>query len=103
MPTAKEVVWGILGITLASAILMFAVAQLDSSAWAEGVRADVLLENEPADEITGVPAFLVPLIEIVGSLIRIMILMGIPAFITLAILRRIDRNKKDSSSEPAPS
>lgn len=108
MPTTKEIVWGILGITLASVLLMIAVAQLDSSAWAESVRAGILLETErgesqPADEAMGIPEFLMPLIEIVSSLIRIMILMGIPAFITLAILRRIDHNKKHSSSEPAPS
>lgn len=95
MPTLKEAVWAILAIAFASAIVMIAVAQLDSSAWAEGMRAEALAatqlgenqvsENQAMGE--GIPAPLMMVAVTVGSLLKITLLMGLPGLITIGVLR----------------
>ena len=111
MPSRKDTVLAILFITLASAIMMFAVMQLDSSAWAEGVRADSSAEITPTeneatfegeDELAGIPAPLRIVVTSVASLLKITLLMGIPGLITLAVLRRADRSKDRPPAGAAP-
>ncbi len=108
MPSVKEIFSGILGIIIASALLMLAVVQLDSSGWAEAVRTSVsteaqISEGQAENEGEGIPESLMFLVEIVGSILRLIILIGIPGLITLGILRLIERNKKRSSAKSAAS
>ena len=108
MPTLKEVVWAILAITLAAAIVMVAVAQLDSSGWAEGVRAEAPPatrggESQAVGEREGIPAPLMMIAATIGSLLKITLLLGIPGLITIGILRLTRRNGKRAPAGAAPS
>ncbi len=107
MPTLKETLLAILFITFASAIMMLAVAQLDSSAWAEGVRAEYSAETtgegEASGEFEGMSGPLMLLAATVGSALKITLLMGLPGLITIGVLRLVNRNGKRSPAGAAPS
>ena len=102
MPTLKESIWPIVAIIIASALVMFAIAPLDSSEWAESMRAEFSAEggeDEPFAEGEGLPGVLL----IIGPLLKITFLMGIPGLITLSILRITRRFGKRSPAGAAPS
>lgn len=102
MPTLRESIGPIVLIMIASMLVMFAIAPLDSSEWAEGVRADFLTEggeDEPFADGEGPPGILL----IIGPLLKITFLMGIPGLITLGILRLVRRFGKRSPAGAAPS
>ena len=101
MPTLKESIWPIILIIIASTIIMLAIAPLDSSEWAEGMRADFSAETESEPSADGErPSGIFMLI---GPLIKITILMGIPGLITIGILRITRRFGKRSPAGASPS
>lgn len=85
MPTFREAVVPIVMITIASAIVMLLLAPLDATAWAEGFRGGASAENTEAFD----GGF--SIIMIIGPLIKITIIMGVPALITLGVRRLIGR------------
>ncbi|MFK7769695.1 MAG: hypothetical protein AB8B55_20980 [Mariniblastus sp.] len=106
MPSLKETAWAIVFITLASAILIFAVAQLGNSGWADSVRADALAGGKGghghAYSETGKSFSPLIFIAIVaGSLLKIVFALGIPGLITLGVLRFTRRKRKRSPTVPA--
>ncbi len=91
MPTLKEMIWPIVLITIASAIVILAIAPLDGSAWAEGMRAGASAEGgEALDQLSGI-------IRFIGPLIKITLLMGVPGLITLGVRRAVRRVRKLSA------
>ena len=108
MPTFEEVIWAILAITLAAAIVMVAVAQLDSGAWAEGVRSEASaetqgVESQAVGEREGIPAPLLMIAATIGSFLKITLLLGIPGLITIGVLRLTRRNGKHAPAGAVPS
>lgn len=101
MPTLKETIRPILLITIASAIIMFAIAPLDSSEWAEGIRSGFNAEEgEGVQGEDGPPG---GIFRFVGPLIKITILMGIPGLITVGVRNLIRRLSNRSAAGAAPS
>lgn len=90
MPTLREMIRPILAIIIASAILMLLLSTLDATAWADGFRAGVSAETPAASE-SDTPGGIV---NIIGSLIKITLLMGVPALITLGVRNLIGRSRK---------
>ena len=89
MPTFRESIRPILAITIAAAIVMLLLAPLDATEWANGFRVGVPavgnegFENSP-DGIT----------TIIGPLIKVTLLMGAPALMTLGARSLIRRSRK---------
>lgn len=83
MPTFRETIVPILAITAASAILMLLLAPLDATQWAEGFRVGGEVSTE--EELGGGIA------NIIGPLLKITFLMGIPGLITIGIRNLIRR------------
>lgn len=80
MPTFRESLQPILAITIAAAIVMLLIAPLDATAWADGIRGSVTaVGGEGSEELPG------GIIMIIGPLIKITLLMGVPALITLGV------------------
>ena len=90
MPTLRESMWPILAITIASAVVMLLIAPLEATEWAAGIRAGLSAEGTEAIE-GGAPS---GLIAIIGPLIKITILMGIPALLTFSARRLIGQLSK---------
>lgn len=89
MPTLREMIRPILAITIAAAILMLLIAPLDATTWAAGFRVDVVAvarEGLEGDAPGGIAA-------IIGPLIKITLLMGVPALITLSVRNLIGRKR----------
>lgn len=82
MPTLRESLRPILAITIAAAIVMVLLAPLDATEWANGLRAGFSAESGDAFE-EGPGGTLM----IVAPLIKITILMGVPALITMGVRR----------------
>ena len=102
MLTLRQSIGPIVAIIIASALMMFAIAPLDSSEWAESVRAGFSAEEgegEPFAEGEGPSGILL----VIGPLLKITFLMGIPGLITLGILRLVRRFGKRSPAGAAPS
>ena len=87
MPTLREAFIPILAITIASAIIMLLLAPLDATTWAEGFRVGDSAETTEALE----GGF--SIVMIIGPLIKITFIMGIPALITLGVRRLIGRTR----------
>ena len=109
MPTLKDTGWAIFFISVVSALMVLGVAQLDSSSWAEGVRAEYSAETTPNEDeaasdenFDGIPALLIILITIIASGLKLTLLMGLPGLITLAVRRRLGRLKEHTSAGAAP-
>lgn len=105
MPTLKESLWPIVAIIVASAIVMFAIAPLDSSEWADSMRGEFSAEaegrdGEPFAEGEGGPS---GILRFIGPLIKITILMGVPGLITMGILRITRRFGQRSPAGATPS
>ncbi|MFK7804983.1 MAG: hypothetical protein AB8G95_25345 [Anaerolineae bacterium] len=119
MPKFKEVLWAIFAISLASAIVMVAVAPLVESEYADEVRETLSAEAEISEsqsveeggenaalllaiilgdsDALGESSVTTPLsiiIFIVGSILRLFTLMGITGLITLLVLAVLSRLKK---------
>jgi len=115
MPNLKDTVWAIIVISLVSAVMMVGVAQLDSSGWAEGIRAEATAEIEATDSETGegetvgedglegFSPLLMIAVGTIGSLIKISLLLGVPGLLTIGVRRLIDRVRKRASVGTAPS
>ncbi len=90
MPTFRDMIRPILAITIAAAIVMLLLSTLDATTWADGFRTGVSAdvgEATDGDGLTGI-------ISIIGPLIKITFLMGVPALITLGVRRIIGRKPK---------
>jgi len=83
MPTFRETIVPILAITVASAILMMLLSPLDATQWAEGFRVGSEVGAE--EELGGGIA------SIIGPLLKITVLMGVPGLITLGVRNLIRR------------
>ncbi len=111
MPTLKDAVLATLFITIFSALMMLGVAQLDSSAWAEGVRAEYSTETtsgeakggDAEDGFEGMSGPLMIVLGAVASALKISLLMGIPGLITIAVRRRQSRSANQSPAGTAAS
>ncbi len=86
MPTLRESIGPILAISIAAAILMLLLAQLDATEWANGFRVAA-----PVAEGEGVEAAPAGIISFIGPLIKVSLLMGIPALITLGVRKLLGR------------
>ncbi len=84
MPTFRDMIRPILAITIAAAIVMLLLSTLDATTWADGFRTGVSAEVVEEDGFTGI-------VSIIGPLIKITFLMGVPALITLGVRRIIGR------------
>ncbi len=91
MPTFREMIRPILAITIAAAILMLLLAQLDATTWADGFRVGVTNEGFEGDTRSGIVA-------IIGPLIKIALLMGLPALLTLGVRNLIGRLRKSETN-----
>lgn len=105
MPSLKEIAWASLFITLTSAILMFAVAQLSDSGWADSVRAEAASRaNHSGHSVTENGQSISPLIFVAmvgGSLLKIIFALGVPGLVTIGILRFTRRKRKQNRSSNA--
>lgn len=88
MPTIRESIRPILTISMAAAIVMLLLAPLEATEWASGFRVGVPLgggegfESGPGGIIT-----------VIAPLIKITLLMGVPAVMTLGVRRLISRSR----------
>lgn len=85
MPTFRDSIRPIIAIIIAAIILMVLLIPLSPIEWTMGAETTV---SEAADG----RGF--SILMIVGPLIKIMFLMGIPALITLGVRRLIGRFRK---------
>ena len=86
MPTLRESLRPIVAIAIAAAIVMFLLAPLEATEWANGFRAGVSAEN-----VEGFEAGPGGIAIIIGPLIKVTLLMGVPALITLGVRNIIGR------------
>ena len=85
MPTFRDSLRPIIAIVIASAILMLLLAPLASTEWADVMRGAVSAE----EGFEGATSF--SIVMIIGPLIKITLLMGIPGLITLGVRNLIGR------------
>ena len=85
MSLSKNTIWQLLVIGVAAAIVIGIGFALGGTEWGEGLRADAHFHDEVEGSI-----FVIWL----GQLVKQLLLMGIPALITLGVLRLFKRNKK---------
>ncbi|TWU43464.1 hypothetical protein Q31b_25050 [Novipirellula aureliae] len=87
MPTLRESIRPILIIMLASAFVIFLIAPLDQTQWAAGMRARISESGGGGFEGDGPRGA----IRFIGPFLKISILMGVPALVTLGIRGLISR------------
>lgn len=85
MSLNKNTVWQLLLIAIAAAIVIAIGFALGGTEWADGLRADAHFHDEVEGNV-----FVIWL----GQLVKQTFLMGIPALITLGVLRLFRRKKK---------
>ena len=86
MPTFRESIRPILAITIAAAIVMLLLAPLEATEWAGGFRVGV-----PVEDGAGFEAGPGGIITVIAPLIKITLLMGVPAVMTLGVRRLLSR------------
>lgn len=90
MPTFRESLWPIVAITIAAAIVMLLIAPLEATEWANGFRGGVTaVGNEGFEAGTG------GITMIIGPLIKVTLLMGVPALITLGARNLIGQARRN--------
>ena len=87
MPTLRESIQPLLVITIVSAIVMLLLAPLETTEWAAGFREGFSAEGGEGFEGDGPGG----VILLIAPLIKITMLMGVPALITLGVRRLIGR------------
>ncbi|WP_442506140.1 hypothetical protein SH528x_004969 [Novipirellula sp. SH528] len=87
MPTLRAPIRPILAIMFASAIVIFLIAPLDETQWAAGMRAGFSAEGGDGFEDDGPSGA----IRFIGPVLKIAILMGVPAIITIGVRDLIRR------------
>lgn len=85
MPTFREAIRPIVAIIVVSIVLTLLLIPLGPIEWTTGTQ-------EVTSEVAGEGGFSV--LMIIGPLIKITFLMGIPALITLGVRKLIGRSKK---------
>ncbi|TWU18260.1 hypothetical protein [Allorhodopirellula heiligendammensis] len=87
MPALRETIRPILFIVVAASIVVLLIAPLYQTQWAAGMRAGAASdvgEGVKGSDPSGA-------IRFIGPLLKIAILMGVPALVTLGIRRLIRR------------
>ncbi|MFG0266336.1 MAG: hypothetical protein ACF8AM_14490 [Rhodopirellula sp. JB055] len=87
MPTLRQSIRPTLCIVLAATLVVFLISPLDETQWAAGIRAGASANGGEGSEGSGPGG---P-IRFIGPIVKMSILMGVPALITLGIRRLIRR------------
>lgn len=98
MKTIKRVTPPVLIILLAAAIMIFGLTLLDDTEWADGFRGEPHIQ--PADRATvseESESLVDGIFRSVDAFLKVVLFMGIPAFLTLRVLRIINRKPKERS------
>ena len=95
MNTLKQVSLPVLVILLAAAIMIFGLTLLDNTEWADGFRDDPSAQSvDRAVDSNESESLTAGVIRSVDAFLKVVLLMGVPAFFTLRILRIINRKPK---------
>ena len=101
MNTLKQVLTPVLIILLAAAIMIFGLTLLDNTEWADSFRGgppaqsvERTMDSEENESLAD------GMIRSVDAFLKVVLFMGIPALLTLRILRTINRKPKNVLGNP---
>lgn len=98
MNTLKRVISPVLIILLAAAIMIFGLTLLDDTNWADGFRGEPSAQSVERTMYSEENESLADgIIRSVDAFLKVVLFMGIPAFLTLRVLRIINRKPKERS------
>jgi hypothetical protein len=96
MNTLKRVTPPVLIILLAAAILIFGLTLLDNTEWADGLRGEPPAQSVDRAAVSNESESLTDgIIRSVDAFLKVVLFMGIPGFLTLRIVRIINRKPKE--------
>ena len=96
MKTINRVIHPVLIILLAAAIMIFGLTLLDNTEWADSFRGES--HTQPADRATvskETESLVDGIFRSVDAFLKVVLFMGIPALLTLRILRSVNRKPKE--------
>lgn len=97
MSKAKQLFIPMLGVLVASAVIIMAILPLGNTGWADSFRGVPSIEAENAPVVgEGEEAPLQGIVRTVDAFLKVILFMGIPALITLGVLRRVSRKPNQS-------
>jgi hypothetical protein len=98
MNTLKRVISPALIILLAAAIMIFGLTLLDDTEWADSFRGEPSAHSVDRAVVSeGSESLVNGIIRSVDAFLKVVLFMGIPAFLTLRVLRIINRKPKERS------
>ena len=101
MNTLKQVLTPVLIILLAAAIMIFGLTLLDNTEWADSFRGGPPAQSIDRATVSEESESLVDgIFRSVDAFLKVVLFMGIPALLTLRILRTINRKPKNVLGNP---
>lgn len=100
MNTIKRVISPVLIILLAAAIMILGLTLLGDTEWADSFRGESSAQSVDRTVVNDASESLVSgIIRSVDAFLKVVLFMGIPALVTLGILRIISRKQKNALNE----
>jgi hypothetical protein len=89
-----------LSVLVASAVIIVAILPLGNTDWADSFRGAPSVEAENAPVVgEGEETPLIGIVRAVDAFLKVVLFMGIPALITLGVLRRVSRKPNQNKEE----